>query len=63
MKVLPMSSVSRNFILVLPSIIEIHYFEGNVKKVDKSTKEAACESQKKGFSAFGSTAFILYMKS
>lgn len=47
MKVLPMSTVSRNFTLVLPSIIEIHHFERNVKKVDKSTKGAACVRKKK----------------
>lgn len=42
-----MSTVSRNFILVLLSIIEIHHFERNVEKVDESTEGLPCESQKK----------------
>lgn len=57
-----MSAVSRNFILVLLSIIEIHHFERNVEKVDESAEGLACESEK-GFNALRSTAFILYMKS
>lgn len=43
-----MATVSRNFISISPSIIiEIQDFEGNVKKVDKSTKEAARGRKKK----------------